>query len=374
MRTPVWQNPDEPAHYNYVRWIASTATLPELQQGDWDSALLSRLQNGRLSPSDSVSSIRYESWQPPGYYLLATPVFVVGPADDAARVLRLRLFGVLLGALTLVAAYMVARLLLPEQLVPAVPLTMAGVPMFTAVSASVSADPLANLLAALLLLALLRRTDWRLLGLLLGLGLITKLALAIFVPLVLWRSRKALALAAAVTVPWLFHQVTTYGWTDPMALARHAQVVADQPRFPGLSPDYAWQFVTVSFHSFWAQFGWMAIPAPDWLYWLWGLLSLLALLGLVLQRASLRGGEWQLLLATIALALVAYVAYNLTFQQFQSRYVFTALVPITSFLVRGWAPQHRWGMLTAYGGAALLVALNGYALLRVMLPGFSSAT
>uniref|UniRef100_UPI0025A2A063 hypothetical protein n=1 Tax=Klebsiella pneumoniae TaxID=573 RepID=UPI0025A2A063 len=45
-RTPIWQNPDEPAHFNYVAQVALTGTLPELKPGDWDSALLARLQNG----------------------------------------------------------------------------------------------------------------------------------------------------------------------------------------------------------------------------------------------------------------------------------------------------------------------------------------
>src|SRR5205814_3754384 len=29
--TPIWQNPDEPAHYNYVAFIAQTGGLPELR-------------------------------------------------------------------------------------------------------------------------------------------------------------------------------------------------------------------------------------------------------------------------------------------------------------------------------------------------------
>ena len=46
--TPIWQNPDEPAHYNYIAFVADTGGLPELKPGDWDSALLERLKNGTL--------------------------------------------------------------------------------------------------------------------------------------------------------------------------------------------------------------------------------------------------------------------------------------------------------------------------------------
>ena len=82
-----------------------------------------------------------------------------------------------------------------------------------------------------------------------------------------------LATAALVMAPWLAHQVTTYGWNDPLAMTRHAEVVGDQPRFAGFSLDYIWSFLTITFHSFWAQFGWMAIPATETLYWIWGLLA-----------------------------------------------------------------------------------------------------
>jgi hypothetical protein len=362
VRTPLWQNPDEPAHFNYALYVARTGGLPELRPGDWDSELLKRLQNGRLSPTDAIDSIRYESWQPPLYYMLASPLLLIGPSDPPTQVLRLRLFGVLLGGLTLVVAYVTARRLLPEPAL--VPLTMAGIPMFTAVSASVSADPLANLLAALLLLAVVTTSRTAYLGVLLGLGMITKLALGIFVPLVAWRNWRALIIAGLVSLPWLVHQVTTYGWTDPLAIARHNAVVADQPRFPGLSGEYAMQFLTISFHSFWAQFGWMAIPAPDWLYWLFGVLVIAAVAGLLRRGSILREESWRIVLVTVVLAFVAFLGYNTAFTQFQGRYLFTALVPICLLLVRGWG-------IGAYGAAGVLVVLNAYALLRVLVPGFA---
>jgi len=38
--TPPWQVPDEPAHYNYVRYVATHGSLPELCQGDYPAAYL----------------------------------------------------------------------------------------------------------------------------------------------------------------------------------------------------------------------------------------------------------------------------------------------------------------------------------------------
>jgi hypothetical protein len=207
----------------------------------------------------------------------------------------------------------------------------------------------------------------------------------IFVPLalvvVVIRSAKplreglVLLVATGVVVsPWLVHQVTTYGWTDPLATSRHAAVVLDQRRFPGLSPQYVADFLTTTFHSFWAQFGWMGLVAPDRLYWAYGLLTLVAAAGLLLLgRRLFHQPPWQLMLATLAVAFVAYIGYNLAFEQFQGRYLFTALVPVAVLLVGGWSAwlprrfQEPGTLLLSLG----LIALNGYALVRVLVPGFA---
>jgi len=392
-RTPIWQNPDEPAHYNYIAFVAETGGLPELRVGDWDSTLLDRLKNGTLQPTDTVASIRYEGWQPPLFYLAAAPVYRLGPtADAAAVVLRLRAFNAVLGAFTLGAAYFVAREVLPAHLAAFTPAVIVGVPMFTAVAAAISADPLANLLAAAALLPLVRRMrrsvrglTWPLAtGALIGFGILSKLALAMFVPLavvvIVARSARpvrdsALLMGsiALVVMPWLVHQVTTYGWADPLAVSRHAAVVQDQARFPGLSADYLGDFLTTSFHSFWAQFGWMAIVAPTRLYSAWAILTLGALVGLVRDRRRLAEPTWRLLVGVVLTVMIAYIGYNLTFKQFQGRYLFTALVPIAVLLAAGWA---AWlpARLAPRGLAlivTLLLALNAYALLRVLSPGFA---
>ena len=394
--TPIWQNPDEPAHYNYVAFVAQTGGLPELRPGDWDSALLDRLKNGQLDANDSIGAIRYEAWQPPLSYLVDAPlVRLMSSTDPATVVYVLRTFDALLGGLTLIVAFFAAREVLPVHLALAVPLAMVGVPMFTAVSAAVSADPLANLLSATVLLLLLRRlrlsgpdTRWAIgAGVVIGLALLTKLALAIFLPLalvviVLRSSRRVreglllLGTTALVLSPWLVHQVTTYGWTDPLATTRHAQVVLDQKRFQGLSPEFLGGFLTTTFHSFWAQFGWMAVVAPDRLYWIWAVLTLVAVTGLIRKRRRLVQPVWQLVLLTLGAAAVGYVGYNLAYEQFQGRYLFTALVPVVILLVGGWAAwlprgAQAWSVLLV--GAAL-VALNAYTLLRVLVPGFAPIT
>src|SRR5258706_212735 len=75
VRTPAWQIPDEPAHYNYIRAIVEQHALPVLQAGDYNEAYLDQLKAALFPPDLPVTGIRYESWQPPLYYLLAAPIF-----------------------------------------------------------------------------------------------------------------------------------------------------------------------------------------------------------------------------------------------------------------------------------------------------------
>jgi hypothetical protein len=80
-----------------------------------------------------------------------------------------------------------------------------------------------------------------------------------------------------------------------------------------------------------------------------------------------------LVLLTLGGAAVGYVGYNLAYEQFQGRYLFTALVPLAILLVGGWAAwlprgAQAWAVLLVGLG---LVALNAYTLLRVLVPGFA---
>src|SRR5690242_14773850 len=75
VKTPAWQVPDEPAHYNYVRQLATTGELPIIRPGDWDNDYLNKIKDQKFSASalgDRLNSIQYEDHQPPLYYVLET--------------------------------------------------------------------------------------------------------------------------------------------------------------------------------------------------------------------------------------------------------------------------------------------------------------
>src|SRR5579864_899666 len=57
--TPAWENPDEPAHYNFVADLVRTGQLPVMEQGAWDQSLLERLTATQFNPPERLDTIRY---------------------------------------------------------------------------------------------------------------------------------------------------------------------------------------------------------------------------------------------------------------------------------------------------------------------------
>lgn len=395
--TPLWQAPDEPAHFNYALALAQGQGFPVLEAGDWDQGYLERLKSSKFPPDLSVSTLRYESHQPPLYYMIAAGVLRLTPASRVAdHVIALRLLSVALGAVTLLLAFTAVYALFPRLpwLAVATAGFMAFLPQHTATSAAISNDGLAVLLATAVLAWLLLKgasaaaqPSWRnalVPGLLLGAVLLTKVtlySLLALVPaaLVLWAGRRGFAtaldlalrltlIAAIVGGWWLARNMMVYGPLDPLGLVRHEMVVVGQPRLAAVDLAAAQHFATTTFRSFWVQLGWMAVPARAEAYMLLLGMALFAGAGLVLFLGRALFGRSDLipvqrrgvtLLAVWALIVGAQmVVYNLQYIQPQGRYLFPALMSIGLFFVLGW----RELLSPRYAPTAVGVLLAGLAL------------
>jgi 4-amino-4-deoxy-L-arabinose transferase-like glycosyltransferase len=372
--TPRWQAPDEPAHYNYVRHLVDKKRFPILQMGDYDQDYLREITTERFDPAMSIDSIRYESHQPPLYYVLAAPIYAI----FAGALLPLRLLSVGFGAGLLLAAYRVVKTLSPERSWLALGATafIAFNPQHIAMTAAVNNDTLAELILAVVLLGLVRwltsessfpRRHLVKTGVLIGLALLTKAGIYITVPLALialWlrsrstpgaassdgirrmRVRQAVEAAVALLLPalllglpWFARNALAYGGLDILGLEQHERVVAGQPLGSEWLADHGWLglagiFGRTTFRSFWATFGWMAVPIDTRIYVALRLLTVIALLGLFLRLVDRWGSKIRLsspallLVCSGLLTLATYLGYNLTFYQAQGRYLFPALIPL----------------------------------------------
>ncbi|MCL4237950.1 MAG: DUF2142 domain-containing protein [Anaerolineae bacterium] len=413
VRTPDWQAPDEPAHYNYVRQIADEGRLPVIAPGDWQQDYQEHLKASGFDPAllDRLDTVQYEDHQPPLYYLLQAPVYALSGGD----LLALRLVSALLGAGAVIGAWAVVRTALPGR--PILALASAGfvafLPQRLSIAASVNNDALADLVVALTLwtavgyLRAAPRAHPLALGVLAGIALITKTTVYFLAGIVVlaallrwrrerWPRRVAAAHLAAAILPalliggvWWARNLDTYGGTDFTGLARHDAVTVGQVRTDEYIEDtlgdseqqYVENLVRTTFHSFWGQFGWMAVPLPATVYralWLitGGLLAGAAIYAWRerLPRALDGPGRDALIVfaAVILLVSAAFLLYNREFVQFQGRYLYPALIPLALIVaagLRGWAglvfgrrALADWLPLAAVGALALfaLIALERY--------------
>jgi hypothetical protein len=302
----------------------------------------------------------------------------------------------------------VLRALFPER--PALALTgaafVAFLPQHLSILGSVSNDPLAELIVGLTLLVAVRylRGEARgaspaLLGGLVGLALLTKTTIyflggiAVVTVLLRWRRERwpwqvAARQLVAVLVPalilggvWWARNLSTYGGLDFTGLDRHDEVTVGQPRtaeyidevYGGSFGRYLEAFLATTFRSFWGQFGWMALIMPRWAYAAFALFSLGVLAGAALY---VRQARWPgalsgpqrdglvLLALTLGFVLAAYLLYNVTFVQFQGRYLYPALIPLALLVaigLAGWA-QPLPAVARGLAPVVLMFALAAFSL------------
>lgn len=432
VRTPSWQAPDEPAHYNYAAQVANNGCCPTIQMGDWDSAYLDQLKAAHFAPGllGNFDTIQYEDHQPPLYYLMQSAVYKFSSGSLTA----MRLFSALLGAGIVACAYFITLMLLPQRREVALgAAALVGLlPQHVAILASVNNDSLAGLEIGLVLLGILdylrggRVKPWHL-GMLVGLGLLTKLStlfLAGLVPVAIllkwWlerspsQKRQATSLLApfvAFALPavilggiWSLHSVQVYGFPDVFGQRQHNLVVVGQPRTADQIATVGWgeylrQGIETTFNSFWGQFGWMALPLPEWMYAVFLGLMVVGGSGLVLgfftsppsPLSTSREGEkssaeikhpeqwrragWIMLGLTAILAVLAYLYYNTEFLQFQGRYMFSGIIPFAIGMALGVDAWRRLilGRFSAskwltVGVFMLLAPLDVYLILGVIEP------
>lgn len=408
--TPIWQTPDEPTHTAYIENIAYRHRIPSASE-EITPAIYGSLKKTGFWP-ELTRSIRWlggrtllitAAGHPPLYYLTVAPVFWAStPFGLNGQVYVLRLFGVLMALVTVWLAYKTAAVLFPDDVfIQVLTAALVGLhPMFLFVMASVNNDVLVNPLFAaafyVLTLFLVKGFNSRraiALGVILGLGVATKVSFVVMIPVafvvlavraVMSRSVKKAArdagltaLATTASASWLFLlNYRLYG-----ALFGNAAGAGNSPgwsKFISLSALRDYFFGKIG-PQYWGMFGWLSISMNRHVYEALNLFSAVAGVGLIvwLVRAYRRKKlKSQLVVSLLMLAgtaigiVVAVMRFDiLTGGGSQGRYLFTALLPISLFLavgIRGLTPDGLRKYILPAAGAGFLglcmLALFGYIL------------
>lgn len=431
--TPVFEAPDEPAHYQYAFYLATTGKLP-LVKGAGEI-------HGRPSGEEQL-----QGYHPPLYYgLLALTMHLLGHADTAAAPLRNEEFGrwrddppglrlmyrhgfderspvsaevrmfrwlrgwsVLFGLLTLLLIHRIALLAFPGRplLADAAALVAGCMPKWTFIFSALNNDNLAALLCHVVLLGLVtalvtrRLSAWRgvSLGLFAGLSIMAKMTGLFLLPvlavvyglaLLRWRDRRGEVLRSGLLVllmvllvaGWFFvRNQLIYG--SPMALDVHADTFERIQVKPGA----AWQWISRGFlpkvfQSFVGHFGWNILAPLPWLVTLMKGVVGAALLGwlvLLIRPARAGGGHRGVSLLLLGVALLVFaltLRYNLLLKGPYARYLFPSMAALAILLVAGLARLGQW--LPARPRRALFALLllvppgvGGHVLIRQFRPVF----
>ncbi len=376
---PLWEASDESEHFQYIVYLLQDHALPRR---------LPSIQPGGNN----------EANQPPLYYLLVAPVAAGLDLSDAGRIRlnpqmgwegdpagvaatahlldegwpyhgaflaahRIRLLSTLLGAITILLTYAIASACTANRRTALLAAALlALLPGFLFSSATIDNDALANVLAAVLLLVLIRahylgpRRAALYFGAVSCLALMTKLDLLL--PLVFgtvllaWRGKGRVSFTSfALTVLPMIPAIGFWLWRT---LQGQRNLVGDRvtwpPPLPGSSGpiDWAlpWRFAVDFWTSFFGAFGRENVHMPPWLYaiygavYIGGLLAVIAVppqrhLGGLDRRTARLLGVW----ATVMLLAIVGRYFLISGPRTgyaSSRFLYPALPAIVILVASGW--------------------------------------
>nr|MBA3869314.1 glycosyltransferase family 39 protein [Anaerolineae bacterium] len=313
-----------------------------------------------------------------------------------------RFLSVVLGLGTVIVTYLIAREIFPEQ--PTIALGAAAlnayIPMFLFISGSVNNDNLSNLLGNLLTLLVVRLLktrklpSWRsyvFLGLCTGAGLLAKLNLGFFIPVIALglllvsirlRNWQPIVLGGLISGSltiviagwWYWHNWQLY--TDPTGLNMFLQMVGR--RAIPANAAQIWSERHSFTQAYWGFFGGVNVPLPDIVYLLFniiggvGLLGALAFIVYTLARKTWSFDRWLPASITLLWPIVMFISYlrwTAETPASQGRLIFVALSSLSLWMVVGlvrWLPKRLQnyslvGLALLFGGISLITPFTTIA-------------
>ena len=406
LATPVLEASDEYKHYPVVQYIQQNGALPVLEPespGRWlqeaaQPPLYYLLMAALTAPIDTsdlptLHQVNEHAFIGDPNQLGNKNLILHDPAREAfpwqgsiAAIYLIRLASLLLGLVTLVITARLGTMLFDQAAGLLAAALVAFNPMFLFVHAAVNNDSLAILLGTVglyLLVGLWRdaphpKAAWLryvLLGIVLGMGLLTKLSLGgllllagIALAVLGWRRRRYTLLFAGgplillpgllLVAPWLWRNWLLYG--DPTALDVFIAVQGSRAASPSWQ-DWREEWGTF-YRGFWGLFGGVNVAAPQIVYGLYNGVAVCAGAGLIgwWRRCNVTtsSGLW-LLLAWPLLLFLLLVRWNIISPAFQGRLLFPGIAALGVLGAAGliwWQNRLGWRHLT------LLLAILAFAI------------
>ncbi len=423
---PLFEGPDEDAHFRYAKFIADTHALPvqdfvagggQAGHQGWQPPLYYSLAALVISPLDTTDYGEH-LWRNDAATFVGDPaccgrnIYFHTAAEDfpftrtTLAVHIARWLSIFWGAVTVWAAYQIAREIFKDQASDLLPLAVAAVvafnPSFLFASALVSNDAMLAALSSLVLLLWVRLLidqhapslrSIGILGILLSLALLTKttaLGLLLFsvllVVILAWRLHDVryaltanglmLAIVAGLAGWWFVRNQILY--SDPLAY----RLMMTSALFPRSGPLTLPELFQISLPWLWQTF-WGGPTPGDFspvILVLLGAASALAVLGLIPALRQMANGEWRIAIALLAAWLGFILAAQIQFIRMttgadQGRYLFPAIPAFALLFVLGLgglvshlASRIRW---FAYGFISLLFLLACFVPFAYTLPAYA---
>jgi 4-amino-4-deoxy-L-arabinose transferase-like glycosyltransferase len=421
---PVGEGVDELPHFEYVRFVGDNWTIPIQPWQDNGQPL--RVWMAHHPPLYYFLMAGVSTWaqtadihsvmQPNPHFIWTETdpsngwnVTLHSPAEQfpyqgsILTIHYLRLWSLLMGLVTIVAIIKTGTLLLPSH--PWIVLTAAALtafhPAFLFMSSTLHHDPLMAMIFALSLWWMVRAiyqqpSKLALLaaGLLLGAGLITKLAGLSLVPLfgltlllIGWRDKAWLSfitrsfavfgIALFIAGWWYARNQILYG--DLLAWDMFLTIFAHMERQTPYSWDiFRHEFLGQLSRTFWGAFGYMHIilPAAIRRFFWWGsAFVLLGTLWAVWRRGSRLPREaklaWGVLATAVLLVFLSFFRLSLNMLGAgQGRYLMTIILPLSLLLAIGvhqWL-GYRWPRLTLLAVGLAFFTFSTWVLFAFVRP------
>jgi hypothetical protein len=376
---PLWEGYDEWAHFAVVRTmseghllVARDAPIPD----DVDASLRAgplpwELRGLRTGPWPRLTA--YEALQPPLYYWLMAPVlWCFRRASLWTQLLALRYASVLLASVTIPLVFAIARAVFRDtRLALGCAAIVALMPGFAYDVARVGNDALAVPLFTAVLLLSVRPRHWTAMGIVLGLGLLTKAYFLVALAVVLWAPGSFL-MGIAIGGWWYARNVWTTGTISGLseaAVLRGTGPVEMAKQAAALPWRTAIDSILFS-HIYFG--GWSSLTLRSWMYHLFYAVIAVAAVGLLFRLRSMESRRLAVLYgcfwaAQLYNALLIWMAKGVPTSM--GWYLYAVVGAEVVLAVEGLrAIVRRWA---ATIGAALFALLDLYAMHFVALPYYA---